>query len=352
MGKLQVDDHGFRFLAEQGRGAAWLPFEGLDAHLAGHNREQIELRHPIAEGWVIHCYERAIFTTDGLHTVPTLAALLKQGGARRRALGWPLRLLIVLLVAVLVSIVLLWMQRPAMVRSVVNMMPLATEQEFGNALWETVKAKEIIIDMDPRYRPQVEAVTKRLLATVDKASGHTFAFHIAQQDGVVNAYALPGGHIIIYTGLLKAVKRPEQLAGVLAHEMAHVTERHALQNQVSSLGLAGLVVALFGSVEGLSEVIVSGTQQLAEKSFSREAESEADLVAWKTLLAAKLDPRGLIEFFSILDHREGDTATMMRPLAWLSTHPMPDERMEALRQLEAVLTGKEAFEPVIGLVKP
>jgi beta-barrel assembly-enhancing protease len=329
MGKLVVEDH-----------------EGLDAHLSGHNREQIELRHPIAENWVIQCYERAIFTTDGLHTVPTLAALLKQGNARRRSIGWPLRVAIVLIIAVTVCLGLLWLQRDALVRSIVQQMPLSLEQEIGDTLWDAVRAKEVIIDSNAKYRRQVETVTKRLIATLPKNSEYSFAFHIAEQDGVVNAYALPGGHIVIYTGLLKAVQRPEQLAGVLAHEMAHVTERHAVSNLVSRMGLFGLLWSVFGDSSGLLGLATQGTQELMEQRFSRDYEREADLQAWQRLVEAKIDPRGLYQFFTILDRRDGRTAEMSRPLAWLSSHPATAERIDTLLKLEAGLGGQEKFEPL------
>ena len=153
----------------------------------------------------------------------------------------------------------------------------------------------------------------------------------------MNAFAMPGGYVVVYTGLLKKVQRKEQLAGVLAHEIAHVTERHALNNIVSSLGVSVLVSAVIGDSSTLESVLAGSSEMLLGQKFSRDAETEADDVAWETLVRSNLDPRGLREFFEILQKEEEKLlgGLMKGALSWLSTHPATEERIARLRQKES-----------------
>src|SRR5206468_5365206 len=111
---------------------------------------------------------------------------------------------------------------------------------------------------------------------------------------------VPGGQVFIFSGLLDSVKRPEELAGVLAHEIAHVTRRHSLRNIISSAGLWLTLSALFGDTKGLTSILTDGSQFLLNQKFSRDFEREADDTGWDYLVAANVDPRGMIDFFATI----------------------------------------------------
>lgn len=97
---------------------------------------------------------------------------------------------------------------------------------------------------NPSLQQQLDQVTARLLPVVERQE-LKFRLHIAS-DTNINAFALPGGYVVVNSGLLAAVKQPEELAGVLAHELAHVTRRHGLRNLIQSAGLMILAQAVFG----------------------------------------------------------------------------------------------------------
>lgn len=154
----------------------------------------------------------------------------------------------------------------------------------------------------------------------------------------VNAFALPGGQMVIYTGLLKKAKSPEQIAGVIAHEISHATLRHGLQGVSQSLGIVAAVQFLVGDLGGL----VSIGSQLAQKSiltsYSRTAETEADLEGARMLHEAGIDPVAMTEFFTLLEAEVGDIPDVA---AWISTHPQHAQRVEDIRRLLQGLPKKQ-----------
>jgi predicted Zn-dependent protease len=204
------------------------------------------------------------------------------------------------------------------------------EEQLGDALFKNVQL-QMKITTAPRWTAQLEPVTARLLSAATN-SGAKFTFHVAEADDL-NAFAIPGGHIVVYTGLLKAVKRPEELAGVLAHEMAHITQRHSLRNLIEALGLSLTLQTLFGDAGGLTALASKGSETLLRQKFSRDTEREADDIGWELLVRANIDPRGMIEFFRTMQAalaKNPATAAAEGKLSFLSTHPATAGRIDHL----------------------
>jgi predicted Zn-dependent protease len=144
--------------------------------------------------------------------------------------------------------------------------------------------------------------------------------HVFRAD-VVNAFALPGGHLVINSQLIQKCENPEQLCGVLAHEIAHIQLRHVmgkLTRQVGSAVLLGITTE--GSDSGLlAELIAS----LSSRAFDREMEKEADLKAVEYMVNAKIDARPFAKFLYSTEENATES-----PLRWLSTHPSSKERQD------------------------
>ncbi len=336
-GRILVEPDGLRFLAEGSSGAAWMPFDQMQIKLVGMNNDQPEFRHSAAEGWVVICHEKALLNHPRLKSEAVLRRELYEAARSRPWTGLAKACLLLLSPFVLL-LGLLWIFREPIISFIVNQIPVTIEKDIGDAAWEQMKLGEKILTKSP-YQAQLDSVTKQLLPHIKAEHSYDFKFHIAEDDDTVNAYALPGGHIVVYTRLLKAIKRPEQLAGVLAHEMAHVTERHALRNLVSKLGLSSLLGLLVGDANTLTALISGSSEMLIGQKFSREAETQADDLAWDTLVRARLDPRGLREFFELLqeEERKAMGGLMSGALSWVSTHPATSERITRLREREAAL---------------
>ena len=120
------------------------------------------------------------------------------------------------------------------------------------------------------------------------------------------------------------------MAGVLAHEIQHVVHRHGTQALIQSLSTGILVSAIVGDVSGIATFGVEGARQLALLRYSRRSEEEADTAGMQLILAAGINPQGMIRFFDSLKQQ---TATEPKFLTYLSTHPATTERIEKLRTL-------------------
>ncbi|MGH7753508.1 MAG: M48 family metallopeptidase, partial [Gemmatimonadales bacterium] len=146
------------------------------------------------------------------------------------------------------------------------------------------------------------------------------------------AFAAPGGHIVIFRGLLDKTPTPEALAGVIAHEMQHVIQRHGTRNLIRALSLRALIAMISGD-GGLGRVLETGGA-LAGLRYSRADEASADLEGLRQLAAARIDPQGLITFMETLLRQEGDLAG---PLVYLSNHPATADRLAVLRREAAAM---------------
>ena len=155
-------------------------------------------------------------------------------------------------------------------------------------------------------------------------------FHVVViQDEQVNAFALPGGKIYVYTGLILTAENAEQIAGVLAHEMAHATLRHGLQKVSQSLGIVVAMQFMVGDVGGLIAFGSQVAQESVLTSYSRAAETEADREGARMLHTAGIDPAAMGEFFELMKHEHEELPAI---LSWISTHPQHDNRITEIRR--------------------
>jgi len=158
-----------------------------------------------------------------------------------------------------------------------------------------------------------------------------------------NAFALPGGHIVVTTGLLRLVERPEQLLGVVSHEVAHVTCKHSFRQMIASAGPFLVFQVFLSGRGGAFAALAGGSAILVHQSFSQEYEKEADDVGWDYLVAANIDPRGMIEVFQKLKATEAsERISNFIPKAFES-HPDMDKRIARLNAKWKKLPRKTGF---------
>ncbi|MEO0381357.1 MAG: M48 family metallopeptidase [Pseudomonadota bacterium] len=144
---------------------------------------------------------------------------------------------------------------------------------------------------------------------------------------MVNAFAAPGGHIILLRGLIDRAETPDEVAAVLAHEIGHVEARDTTRNALRAAGSAGLLALVLGDFAGGSAVVVAAEYTL-NASYTREAEAAADVFALKMMDAAGADAEALATFFDRLDGME---RTMPDLPEYLSSHPETSDRAHAAR---------------------
>ncbi len=216
---------------------------------------------------------------------------------------------------------------------------LADEYKIGLMIVRGLRDSGQIVE-DPEITEYLQALGMRLSSHAHEGA-HRFTF-FAVKDNSVNAFALPGGFIGVNAGLVTATRSESELAGVLAHEIAHVTQRHiarSIQNAGRSnlASIAAMLAAiLIGATTGVPSDAVLGTvtaaQGLAQQqqiNFTRANESEADRVGIGILAASGFDPVAMPDFFWILQQRAGSAGRNIPEL--LRTHPVSTERIAETR---------------------
>lgn len=216
---------------------------------------------------------------------------------------------------------------------VANHFPREWEDQLGLATLHQVTASAKVLKSGPAV-DVVHKVWKRLQSGLPPTP-YKFQIYVIDSP-VVNAFAMPGGYVVVYTGLLRAADSPEALAGILGHEATHVIKKHSLKSMVRSLqwqvGL-GLVISMLvgrheaASVQTLHE-LASNMDTLA---YSRAHESEADHESVKALVRAHIDPIPFTNFFHTLAKKEGSH------LAIFSTHPPSENRAQVLQAFAKTL---------------
>lgn len=216
-------------------------------------------------------------------------------------------------------------------------LPLVSEQEIAIQAGEQFEkmSAELTTSEDTEVRRYVLCVANAIIATLQPPySELEWDIEIFSAD-VANAFAMPGGKIGVYTGLLKVAENQDQLGAVLGHEVAHVTEQHSLERVNRTLTTQGIAtlgsVALGGGAAG--EVVQGVAQYGILLPYGRGQESEADIVGLGYMVDAGFDPRQSVQLWrNMAANNEG------APPEFMSTHPSSDSRIDDLiRQLPANL---------------
>jgi Zn-dependent protease with chaperone function len=237
--------------------------------------------------------------------------------------------------ALLVVVLGLWFGSDVLVELAVDRIPVEWERKLGESTYHDFLAHQDVM----KEGPSVEAVKEmihRLTGQIPE-SPYTFEVTVVKSD-VVNAFALPGGYIVVFTGLMKKAESGEEVAGVLAHELNHVLQRHGLERIVKQLGFVAVVSIVLGNPPGLGGVMKQLGVELMTLKFGRAQETEADLTGLQLLYRAKIDPSGMITFFQRLAEKDEGR------VEWLSTHPMSNARAERLKTQLAEMP-KQNTEP-------
>ncbi len=214
-----------------------------------------------------------------------------------------------------------------------------TEAQIGRSIMRQIRASGELVE-DPQITEYINDIGHRISAHANNGS-HEFTFFVID-DPNINAFALPGGYIGVHTGLLEATRSEDELAGVLAHEVAHVTQRHiaravhansrqSILNTAIMLGaiLAGVAGGASGDVVQGAIAVAQGTAAQQQINFTRNNEYEADRVGIKALAESGFDPRGMGSFFEVISR--GGGAPEYRVPEFLRTHPVTSARIAEAR---------------------
>ena len=268
--------------------------------------------------------------TDAEFTAALKARCPSLGGTRRerqritaKIVGWS--------AAAIVSAVLLVLYGvPALAARIAPLVPWSTEVSLGNAVEGQIMqqlpggpARLCGTDKSGEGHKALLALTERLVRHADLPG----AVDVKVADsGVQNAFTLPGGKIIFMRGLIEKATSPDEVAGVLAHELGHVAHRDAMRSIIHSGGISFLIGTLLGDFTGAGALVI-GSKFLLGTRYSRENESEADEFAIEVMSKAGGDVRALAGFLRRVAQQPGE-----RQLELLLTHPVTEDRVAAIER--------------------
>jgi beta-barrel assembly-enhancing protease len=333
---VQVDGDGLAitFESEGADGAKEAaPFSALTVSAGGFDHDHLVVKWAGLDGErtlylknsdVIRAFREAAPNHLGL-PFAKVAEQVRQVRHRRR-LVWGV------VGGVILSMILgLWFGADVLVEIAVSRIPVEWEQKLGESAYRDFLSHQEVVKEGPGVAA-VEEMTHRLTEQIQN-NPYKFIVTVVKSD-VVNAFALPGGYVVVFTGLMKKAESGEEVAGVLSHELNHVLQRHGLERIVKNLGLMTVMAIVFGDQQGLVGMMKQFGVELFTLKFGREQETEADLTGLQLLQRAKIDPSGMIRFFERLSEKDEGR------MEWLSTHPMSTARAERLKTELAALPKK------------
>ncbi|MBI1343233.1 MAG: M48 family metalloprotease [Terrimonas sp.] len=151
------------------------------------------------------------------------------------------------------------------------------------------------------------------------------------KEETANAFAFPGGHIVVFDKIIKDMDHYEELAALLAHEFIHVNERHATRSIFRQLGSSMFLSVLFGNGSSLVNLAIQQANNLKGLDYSRKLEKEADLQGLKIICDRKMDGNGFVELFRLLQ-KEVNTAGEPASAEWISSHPDLQKRIGYIKR--------------------
>lgn len=281
-----------------------------------------------------------------LHDDPTARLILRDGTDRQlvrarakflhkraqtvrrgRLVGWAMAAIgsVALIILVLV---------PLMADQLAEYLPPAGEKALGDATFEQIRGAldetgfaGLAICDAPDGRAALVTIETRITETLSLETPLTV--HVLDHP-MVNAFALPGGYVVFFRGLLEEAGRPEEVAAVFAHEIGHVAARDPTRIALRSAGSIGVLGLLLGDFAG-GAVVLFLTERIIQADYTQDAEGAADAFAHQVLLAADLPPSAIATFFERLSEGGDQGAGLMKHFM---THPALGDRIAAARAAE------------------
>ena len=217
-------------------------------------------------------------------------------------------------------------------------LPLASESELeteSDKQFAKMRA-ELVVSNDAQTRAYVNCVSAAVIRQLERPySDKEWDVEVFESEDI-NAFAMPGGHIGVYTGILNVAENQDQLATVIGHEVAHVTRQHALNRVNREMTTqAGVIAgsAVRGGGQAAGQLLSMGAQLGLSLPYGRAQESDADVVGLKYMAAAGFNPQQSIQLWKNMAKK-----SKLGPAPFLSTHPSGDTRIQDLiEQLPSAL---------------
>lgn len=211
----------------------------------------------------------------------------------------------------------------ATVNASIDHLPIAVDKQLGESAFKHFLKKYKFINDDKQLN-RIRGIAEKLSAA--SSMPYKFDVYLAKSKEV-NAFALPGGKIIVFSGLIKDAKSDDEIAGVLGHEIGHLKKRHSLRDLLHSVSLLQFCKFVFGDNHEDVQELMNLMLKIEGLKYNRDQESEADEIGINLAKKAGYDPNGLIHFFQRIQDEESNS-----PPAFILSHPLPKNRVVALKK--------------------
>lgn len=218
-----------------------------------------------------------------------------------------------------------------------NIFSTSSELSIGAEFAAEIESQIEILDNED-WAEYINMIGQKIVSVSDRQD-IDYKFTIVDDTSTVNAFAVPGGYLYIYSGLLLRAENEAEVAGVLAHEVGHVVGKHSMKKMTSLYGYQFLLTLALGSNPGQTELLAGEILAgLGMVNYGRSNELESDDYAIKYLYALGYDPNGFVTFLEKLAEMRSSNPSFVEKL--MSTHPEPSERIERARRAIALLPSK------------
>ncbi|MEI9911950.1 MAG: M48 family metallopeptidase [Bacteroidota bacterium] len=207
-----------------------------------------------------------------------------------------------------------------------------TEAQFGDAVYDA-------LSLSHQEDQAASVIVNDFFKQMEVPSSYNIQVTVVKGD-VVNAFALPGGRIVVYTALLDQLTTYPELAALLAHEFTHVNNRHSTKSVFRRLGSKVFLSLLLGNFGNVTAVLADQADKFKSLTYSRRLEKEADMEGLSLLKERQIDPHG---FTGLFQHLKASTLTSGIP-EFLQSHPDIDKRIEYIKEASANSPVKDNLE--------
>jgi predicted Zn-dependent protease len=205
-------------------------------------------------------------------------------------------------------------------------LPPETDVRLGDAMYQQTAPS---LDIDEARSDVLQRFGDQLLISP------TFKLRLhLVKDEQVNAFAMPGGHIVVYTGILDKMTGPGELAALLSHEGTHVEKRHSTRAIARDLSGSLFLSLLLGDVGDMVGTVAQKGDELKGLSYSRDLETEADTIGIRCMYTNGVEPHGMVDLLELLEREAED---MPEGASFLSSHPLTKDRIATAEKRAAAL---------------
>ena len=326
---------------ENDQGQVRFPISNAEFSLGGASDRLLFIKHPTKPDWNLYTSDLSILNNPLLQNDPAVQQQVKAVKNKKR-LAWGIFAAVAMVIIAIPLLIV--MQMDGISATVAEHVPPEWEEELGETAFAQYQRGQQFME-DAQAKELLAPLTAPLLEALNDER-FEYRFYISGDD-VVNAFALPGGYIVINSGLILKADSAEELLGVVAHEIAHVSEQHSIRSIIGTAGVYITISAVLGDMSGIFAILADAAPFLIRQSYSRGFESEADEIGLALLHDAQINPQGLVTFFEKLMEIEAEqkedmgeeynNETVQSTLAFLSTHPATEDRIEHLEKRIAQL---------------